>query len=132
MDDILGGAQRKRARPRGFIADWRPNAATQALLNQIEAVLAEYAAHLPLTIRQIFYRLVAAHDYPKTESDYKRLCRVLNSARRARLVDMEAIRDDGGTVLKPFTFDGEDDFLRTCATKRRPYGLIAPRGKKHA
>jgi hypothetical protein len=78
----------------------------------VQAVLAEYDEHLPLTIRQIFYRLVGAYDFPKRENDYKRLCRILNSARRARIIDMDAIRDDGSTVLEPFTFAGEDDFFR--------------------
>jgi hypothetical protein len=111
-DDILGGAQRGRIRPRGFVP-WRLDVTTQALLDQVLAVLAEYAAHLPLTIRQIFYRLVAAHDFPKTEGDYKRLCRVLNRARRAKLISMDDIRDDGGTILKPYTYGGAEDFLAT-------------------
>jgi hypothetical protein len=110
MDDILGGAQRGRTRPRGFVP-WRLDPSTQALLDQVQAVLDEYAAHLPLTIRQIFYRLVAAHDFPKTENDYKRLCRVLNRARRARIISMDDIRDDGGTVLKPYTYGSAEDFL---------------------
>ena len=33
-------------------------------------VLAEYGDHLPLTVRQIFYRLVAAHGYAKSERGY--------------------------------------------------------------
>jgi len=112
MHDILGGARRKRTRKRGF-APWRPDVATQALLDQVRAVLDEYAAHLPLTIRQIFYRLVAAHDFPKTDGDYKRLCRALNRARRAEIISMEDIRDDGATILKPYTYDGVEDFLAT-------------------
>jgi hypothetical protein len=120
MDDILGGAQRGRTRPRGFVP-WRLDVATQARLDQIRAVLEEYAAHLPLTIRQIFYRLVAAHDFPKTENDYKRLCRVLNRARRAEIISMEDIRDDGATILKPYTYSSAEDFLRTL--RRRAENL---------
>jgi len=81
------------------------------LLQQIQAVLEEYAEHLPLTCRQIFYRLVAAHDYPKTEDDYKTLCGKLQRARRARMIDMDNIRDDGNTVLVPQSFASVDDFL---------------------
>ena len=33
----------------------------------------EYEDYLPLTIRQIFYRLVGAHEYEKTERAYERL-----------------------------------------------------------
>jgi len=42
-----------------------------ALLDQVQAVLDEYQDHLPLTNRQVFYRLVGAFDYPKTESAYE-------------------------------------------------------------
>ncbi len=69
-------------RPRGFI-DWNPQAKTRALIEQVQAVLEEYQKHLPLTLRQVFYRLVGAHGYAKTERDYERLCEALNKARRA-------------------------------------------------
>jgi hypothetical protein len=59
---------------RGF-APWSPQAATLELLEQVRAVLDEYENYLPLTIRQIFYRLVGAHNYDKTEQAYDRLCR---------------------------------------------------------
>ena len=42
-------------RPRGFIT-WQPQARTQQLIESVQAILSEYQAHLPLTIRQIFYR----------------------------------------------------------------------------
>lgn len=44
-------------RVKGF-ATWRPQKKTLALLEDIDAVLEEYSGYLPLTIRQIFYRLV--------------------------------------------------------------------------
>jgi len=81
------------ARPRGFVADWR-QVDTLALLDQVMAVLDEYAEQLPLTLRQILYRLVGACLYENIERAYKRLTEALNKARRARLVPMVAIRDD--------------------------------------
>ena len=83
MNDLLGGAIRGKTRPRGFV-DWKPQAATLALLDQVQGVLDEYADYLPLTVRQVFYRLVGAHGYDKTEKAYERLCEALNRARRAR------------------------------------------------
>ena len=53
-------------RPRGF-APWRPRRDTLGLLDTIRGVLAEYDDQLPLTARQVFYRLVGAHGYDKTE-----------------------------------------------------------------
>ena len=71
-------------------ASWRPIARTQALLGTVKDILTEYAAYLPLTIRQMFYRLVGVCDYPKTERAYKNLAEMLNRARRAHLVDFDA------------------------------------------
>jgi hypothetical protein len=108
--DLLGGAKRKRTRVRGF-APWTPRGETQQLLDLVLAVLAEYAEYLPLTIRQIFYRLVGVHSYEKTERAYKRLCEHLNRARRARLIPMSSIRDDGGTIIKPVMWDSAEQWL---------------------
>ena len=113
MDEsILGGAQRIKTRPRGFIA-WKPQSATRTLLGQVEAVLTEYATYLPLTCRQVFYRLVGAHAYDKTEQAYERLCEMLNRARRARLINMGDIRDDGGSYdIDPLGYRDADHLLR--------------------
>ena len=61
-------------RPRGFMAGWNPRPTSVALIEKTRAVLADYAAQLPLTIRQIFYRLVGADGYEKPSrptSDWK-------------------------------------------------------------
>ena len=62
----LLGTTRQATRPRGF-APWTPREETKSLLKQIDAVLREYVSYLP-TIRQVFYRLVGAHGYQKTEA----------------------------------------------------------------
>jgi hypothetical protein len=103
------------ARPRGFIERWNPRLETRALLKQVKGVLAEYLEQLPLTLRQIFYRLVGAYGYEKTEHAYERLGETLNKARRARVIGMDAIRDDGFTSAVPTSFLDEDDFLTAVA-----------------
>ena len=97
---------------RGF-APWSPEQATLALLDQVQGVLDEYVDHLPLTIRQIFYRLVGAHDFDKTERAYQRLVEHLNRARRARIIPMDVIRDDGGTISEPDHWDSAEQFMAT-------------------
>ena len=110
--DLLGGAIRGKTRPRGFV-DWKPQATTRALLDQVQGVLDEYANYLPLTVRQVFYRLVGAHGYDKTEQAYERLSEALNRARRAELVAMDAIRDGGGARVDPHYWNNADQFLAT-------------------
>jgi hypothetical protein len=85
-------------RVKGF-APWNPQKKTEALLADIEEVLEEYRAYLPLTVRQVFYRLVAK-GYPKTESFYKdSVDDFCTRARRSGRIPFSAIRDDGVSRL---------------------------------
>ena len=122
MSDLLGGAIRGKTRPRGFI-DWKPQAATVALLDQVRDVLDEYADYLPMTVRQVFYRLVGAHGYDKTERAYERLSESLNRARRAELVPMDAIRDGGTARVEPIFWQDADDFLSGYRDAARAFRL---------
>lgn len=81
------------ARPRGF-ARWNPSVEALALIGDVKEVLDTYRQYLPMTSRQVFYRLVASYNYPKTERDYKNLCERLVRARRAGMISFSAIRDD--------------------------------------
>jgi hypothetical protein len=126
--DLLGGAKRVRTRVRGF-APWSPQPETRALLDQVLAVLREYAEYLPLTLRQIFYRLVGAHSYEKTERAYERLGEHLNRARRARIIPMDAIRDDGGTVITPHCYSSREDFLGTMLYSAEHFRLDRTAGQ---
>src|SRR5438034_4552511 len=86
-------------RPRGY-APWRPQAKSAVILDAVTQVLEEYEQHLPLTIRQIFYRLVGTIGYEKTEAGYHRLCELMNRARRAEEIPFDHIRDDGVTTYQ--------------------------------
>jgi hypothetical protein len=122
---LLGGARRVR----GF-APWSPQGTTLQLLDQVRGVLGEYEDHLPLTIRQIFYRLVGAHDYEKTERAYARLCEHLNRARRARLIPMDAIRDDSGTISEPSNWDSIEQFMTAIRSMAAVLKLDRSAGQK--
>jgi hypothetical protein len=116
----ISGRVYKRTRPRGF-ADWSPRPDTLALLEQVGRVLAEYEDHLPLTARQLFYRLVGSVGYEKTENAYARLCETLNRARRARLIPMSAIRDDGTVCQAAGGFSSPAGFWRTVRSAANRY-----------
>lgn len=104
--------KRNTTRVRGF-APWNPQRKTLVLLDQVKGILEEYRDHLPLTIRQIFYRLVGGHGYDKTENAYSRLCEALSRARRAHLIDFWAIRDDGVSTYAPSFWTGVDQVIQT-------------------
>jgi hypothetical protein len=103
-------ASRKTSRPRGYIQNYRPQAKTRALLDDADVVLREYREHWPLTVRQIYYRLVGAKGYPKTEAFYNTLCHHLANCRRARVIPFSAIRDDGVTTVDMQHFNDEEHF----------------------
>jgi hypothetical protein len=126
---LLGGAERIKTRPRGF-APWSPREETLALLARVNAVLGEYRDHLPLTLRQIFYRLVGAHGYEKTEQAYERLGECLVRARRARLISMETIRDDGGTVITPNMWASSQEYLDAVRAQAANLMLDRTAGQK--
>ena len=79
---------------------------------QVKQILEEYRDHLPMTARQIFYRLVAAHGYPKTESAAKALGDHLTRARRAEMIPFDYIRDDGISVMAQAHYADENAFFR--------------------
>jgi len=109
MTETVTGRTYTATRVRGF-APWTPRQDTLDLLAKINGIFTEYSAQLPLTNRQIFYRLVGAHGYDKTEKAYARLCELLNRARRAGLVPFEYIRDDGTISRSPGGWNSERYF----------------------
>jgi hypothetical protein len=92
-------------------------------LQQIGEIIDLDIDHLPLTIRQIYYRLVAQYDYPKTIAGYDNLVSQLTKARRARWyvandqlnygrrLLFDCIRDDKASAVEPDFYHGVNDFF---------------------
>lgn len=110
-------------RPRGFIEDWVPRFDTLVLINQVGDIISDNSDILPLTLRQIFYMLVSNYDFDKTERDYKRLCEIMNKARRAQMIDMGVIRDDGLRREDPFSWGGENHLVRSFKRSAEEFRL---------
>lgn len=107
-------------RPKGF-AQWRPQRKTLVVLAQVRDILDEYRAELPLTARQIFYRLVGAYGYPKTESFAKNLNDHLTRARRSKKIPFDAIRDDGISIMDHAHYADENAFYKAEHERARAY-----------
>ena len=125
---IMGRTMGKTTRVRGF-APWKPQRKTMALLDDVQAVLTEYASYWPLTIRQVFYRLVGTVEYGKTEKAYARLCETINRGRRAGLIDFDAFRDDGIKRLAPSSWSGPDQFRATFSREAERFRLDRQTGQ---
>lgn len=98
-------------RPRGFDESWNPRPETKRLIANVAEIIEINSEILPLTLRQIFYMLVSGYGYDKTERAYKRLCETMNRARRARMIGMDAIRDDKLTRENPHCWHSEASLL---------------------
>jgi hypothetical protein len=111
------------------LASWQPQMKTMELLAKVGAVLIEYGAYLPLTVRQVFYRLVGAHGYDKTEQGYGRLGEHLNRARRSGLIQFDAIRDDGITLAEPTAWKDANHLLHSCIAAAEQFRLDRQQGQ---
>jgi hypothetical protein len=113
--------------------EWSPKPATAEIVAQTQQVLREYAGYGPMTVRQIFYRLVGNHGYDKTERAYKRLAEYLVKARRAQMIDFGQIRDDGGTTEGGTAqFETIDEFLDDMSAWGSQYRLTRTLGQPYS
>jgi hypothetical protein len=82
-------------------------------LNSVREVLDRLVKYWPLTLRQVFYQLVAALIIPNRLGEYKRLSRVLTKARLDGLVPWEALEDRSRRVLQPDVWLDAETFIET-------------------
>lgn len=104
----------------GF-ASWRPTGESREILALIQQVLEDYKDYLPMTGRQIFYRMVGAYGYAKSEAAANRVYNVLGRARRAMLIPFNAVRDGGGSKVIPLTYDDAAAFWEKVRDDRRHF-----------
>lgn len=65
-----------------------------ALIEKINGVIADYARQgFSLTLRQVYYQMVARAIIPNNERSYKNLGNLISDARLAGLIDWQAIED---------------------------------------
>jgi hypothetical protein len=97
---------------RGYLDDWQPQKKTRVMLSRVLDVLMEYEAQLPLTNRQIYYRMIGRFGYPKGEKFERSLYGLLDNARRAEEIPFSWIRDDGIMSCGGFWYGGVQHFFR--------------------
>jgi hypothetical protein len=88
---------------------------------QVKQILQEYREHLPLTGRQIFYRMHAAYGYPKTENAANSLGEYLTRARRAEMIPFDHIRDDGISIMDHAHYADENAFYKAEHERANAY-----------
>jgi hypothetical protein len=115
---------------------YNPHPPTQLLLQRVNAILDLYKPQRPITLRQIFYRMVAEYHYPHTQGWYVNvLSDHLTSARRAEMTTndgvqlFDVIRDDSFIRRDPFRYLNEEDFWYRTRQNAQLYRLDRQEGQ---
>ena len=106
---------------REAFTDWEPTARnTKALLAHSISVINEYTAQgYQLTLRQLYYQLVARDLIPNQQKWYKRVGDVVTKGRMAGWIDWAAIVDRGRVPVMPSQWDGPAELLEIAAQQYR-------------
>ena len=87
-----------------------------ARIDQVNEIIAEYEAEdMRLTLRQLYYQLVARGLIPNTQAEYDKLGNLLGNARLAGLVDWDAIEDRGRTVARSSAWESPAGIIEMCS-----------------
>lgn len=118
---------KKRKRVRGF-KPYNPRPESQVYLRQVIEVLEEYREFWPVTIRQVYYRMIGAHGYPKDANACDRLEEYINRARREPRdvwwkLPFEAFRDDGVQESTHTGYLDAADFMSTVRGAAQEFKL---------
>ncbi len=93
---------------------------TQALIVLANRILAEYAAQgFRLTLRQLFYQLVARGHIPNTQRMYKNLGTHIGNARLAGLIDWAMIEDRARSTDWPAHWEDPAEMVKAAAEQYR-------------
>jgi hypothetical protein len=93
--------------------NFRP--ATLDLIETADAIVGEYRQQgFSLTLRQLYYQMVARDIIPNSQKQYKRLGGIVSDARRAGLIDWRAIEDRTRNLESLDHWNHPDDVLKAA------------------
>ena len=102
--------------PRIKYEEYAPKRATLELIAEANRIVQTYTAEgYSLTLRQLYYRLVAANTIPNNQRSYNRLGSILNRARLGGLVDWEALEDRTRMLRGVRTYESVSEALSEAA-----------------
>jgi hypothetical protein len=113
VEVCISGRRYHSPMPRGFMPNWKPQkGGRQIMIDRIQEILEEYKDYLPLTGRQIYYRILGKYGLEKGEDLSANVLKVLNFARRSERVPFSAIRDDGFTDEDAPGWDSKESLIK--------------------
>jgi hypothetical protein len=101
--------------------EWK---STTQLIAQATAILAEES---PMTIRQLFYRLVSIAAIQNSRGDYQRVSTAMTKARNDGRIDFDCIVDRSRPEYMPRVFDDAAAYAETVSRAyRKDYWQLQP------
>jgi len=95
-------------------------AETLKKIKQANAIIAEYQAdRIQLTLRQLYYQFVARDLIKNNQQEYNKLQSCITNARRAGLVDWDAIIDRTRNMTRLSSWSSPSDILSAVASQYR-------------
>lgn len=102
--------------PKIAYIDKRFHGRSKELIKTSNDIIAEYtAAGFTLTLRQLYYQLVARGFIPNRDTEYRKLGSIVNDARLAGLIDWNAIEDRTRTLRSLSHWDTPADIIESAA-----------------
>jgi hypothetical protein len=93
---------------------------TLQVIEQANAIIETYAAQgFDLTLRQLYYQFVSRDLIPNRQKEYDRLGDILSKARRAGLVDWDAIVDRTRNLRSPSVWSSPEQIVQAVAAQFR-------------
>jgi hypothetical protein len=88
---------------------------TLAIINDAISIISDYQGQgFNLTLRQLYYQFVARSLLANTERNYKKLGNIISDARRAGLIDWNAIEDRTRHLRKLSSWNKPQDILQAA------------------
>jgi len=106
--------------PKIAYIDKKFRAASLVLIEQVEKIVNRYEEQgYSLTLRQIYYQLVAGDVIPNSEKSYNNLGMLLSDARLAGLIDWSAIEDRSRICRSFYHYKNPQEALQETANRYR-------------
>mgnify|MGYP003631999381 CR=1 FL=1 len=96
--------------------DWKPQAAALHIVELCNEIITEYAAQgFTLTLRQLYYQLVARDYIANKQAEYERLSTIVSRGRRAGMIDWDAIEDRTRFLRERSSWTSPSALVDICA-----------------
>lgn len=103
-----------------WFEDYNPSSGTQLLIAHANVIIESYQAQgYTLTLRQLYYQFVARDLIENTPQSYKNLGAIIGRARKAGLIDWDAIEDRTRGLAGVPHWEKPSDIIATAANSFR-------------